>query len=45
LYKNIKTKLVLIYNKTDNKKYNYVLNSIKDLIKNAKDELNENMLD
>jgi len=34
--------LVVIYDKTDNTKYNYVLNSIKDLIKNAKEELNDN---
>ena len=37
--KSIKNKLVVIYDNTDNKKYNYVLNSIKDLIKNARDEI------
>lgn len=41
VFNNIKNKLVLIYDKTDNTKYNYVLNSIKDLIKNARDELEE----
>lgn len=41
VFNNIKNKLVVIYDKTDNTKYNYVLNSIKDLIKNARDELEE----
>ena len=38
IYKHVKNKLIVIYNKSDNIKYNHVLNSIKDLIKNARDD-------
>ena len=38
IYQHVKNKLVIIYNKSDNAKYNFVLNSIKELLKNAKDE-------
>ena len=35
-YKFIKDKLFIVYDKSDNKKYNSVLSKIKDLIKNSK---------
>ena len=34
-YEHIRNKLFIIYNKTDNQKYNQVLSKIKDLIKNS----------
>lgn len=37
-YDHIKNKLILIYNKSDNTKYVQVLNKIKDLIKQTKEE-------
>ena len=35
LYDRIKNKLVIIYNKTDNDKYNQIIGSIKELVKNS----------
>ena len=41
-YDHIRNKLFIIYNKSDNKKYNQVLSKIKDLIKNSnKEEVEE----
>ena len=40
-YEHIKNKLIVIYNKSDNGKYNYILSKIKDLIKNTKDVHND----
>ena len=41
-YDHIRNKLFIIYNKSDNQKYNQVLSKIKDLIKNSnKEELEE----
>jgi hypothetical protein len=37
LYDHIRNKLLIIYNKTDDHKYNQILSKIKDLIKNSKD--------
>ena len=37
-YDHIRNKLFIIYNKSDNKKYNQVLKKIKDLIKNSNKE-------
>ena len=36
MYERIKNKLVIIYNKTDNEKYNEIIGLIKDLVKNSK---------
>jgi len=35
-YNFIKNKLFIVYNKSDNQKYNEVLTRIKDLVKNSK---------
>jgi len=37
IYDNIRNKLLIIYNKTDDQKYNDILLKIKDLIKNSKE--------
>ena len=37
LYERIKNKLIIIFNKTDNEKYNQIINIIKELVKNSKD--------
>lgn len=34
IYDRIKNKLVIIYNKSDNEKYNNIISSIKELVKN-----------
>ena len=36
MFDRIKNKLVIIYNKTDNEKYNQVINVIKEIVKNSK---------
>lgn len=38
-YEHIKNKLFLVYNKTNNDKYNIILSKIKELIKNTKNEI------
>jgi len=35
MFDRIKNKLVIIYNKSDNEKYNQVINVIKELVKNS----------
>ena len=35
LYDRIKNKLVIIYNKSDNEKYNHIISTIKELVKNS----------
>lgn len=35
-YEHIKNKLIVIYNKSDNEKYNQILKKVKELIKNSK---------
>ena len=37
-YEHIRNKLFIVYNKSDNQKYNAVLSKIKELIKNSKVE-------
>lgn len=41
IYQHVKNKLVIIYNKSDHEKYNFVLNSIKELVKNSKNDETE----
>lgn len=38
-YEHIKNKLFIVYNKTNNDKYNIILSKIKELIKNTKNEI------
>ena len=37
-YQHIRNKLFIVYNKTDNEKYNIVLTKIKELIKNLQQQ-------
>lgn len=37
LFERIKNKLIIIYNKTDNEKYNQIVNLIKDILKSSKE--------
>ena len=38
-YEHIRNKLFIVYNKTDNEKYNIVLTKIKELIKNIQQQV------